>query len=165
MRRYCNFLFVILLLIINTMPITAQEGSPPAVEEGVTPSQSSDVPPWGVEEDQGSRFMQQLMHMLLSLGFIVLLIVVVAWGLKRILSQRLTQANSSSAIQVLERRTLSAKAAVYLLEVKGHTIVVGESPAGLTGPGTIRGEDLPAAVKNFAEVYEKSRDQEAPTDG
>lgn len=115
------------------------------------------------EGPSDSRFMEQFIHMLLSLGFILVLIFVVAWVLKRLVNQRLQQQNSSSYVNVIERRTLSPKAAVYLIEVNNVTLVVGESPTGLHPlaqfPSSTIDKSNPGTSSSFGAIYDKTTEK------
>ena len=51
--------------------------------------------------------------------------------LRRFYRSRQAFGNSGSSIQILERRPLSPKATLYLLEVEGHTLLIGLSPSGI----------------------------------
>lgn len=108
----------------------------------------------------GGDYAKQFVHMLLSLGFILVLMLVGAWVLKRMMSQRMLQANSSSAIKVLERRALSPKASVYLVEVNGQGLLVGETATGLEKLGDISLAGT-SGGRSFEDVY---RAQEASDD-
>ena len=78
-----------------------------------------------------SHYWNEFVNMLTMLFFIVAFIVLTGWFLKRIMRSRLRQANSSNTIKILEKRNLTPKSAVYLLEVHGRTILVSESADGI----------------------------------
>jgi flagellar biogenesis protein FliO len=84
-------------------------------------------------EDQGGgdRFTSELINMVTTLGLILALMIGVVWLLKRTVNARMINVNTSSAIQVLDKRMLSNKATVYLLDVNGKGILVGESATGI----------------------------------
>lgn len=84
------------------------------------------------EENLGyGRFFSEFISMLFALGLIIGLMLVIAWALKRMLHTRMHQMNTSSAIKILERRTLNPKAALYLLDINGKGIVIAESSVGI----------------------------------
>ena len=70
--------------------------------------------------------------MMATLGLIISLILIVAWFLKRMLNSRQEQANATSLIKVIERRSLSPKTAIYLLEIEGKSVLISESHNGVT---------------------------------
>lgn len=85
---------------------------------------------------EGSSFSDQLFHMILSLGFVIILLVIGTWVLKRFFGQRLQQLNSSCGIKIIERRTLSPKSVLYIVEIEGKKILIGETPAGINSLAT-----------------------------
>lgn len=78
------------------------------------------------------RFISDFMNMLASLGLIIALIFIVSWFLKRFLNTRIQQMNTTSAIKIVERRALTPKSSIYLLEVNDRTMVIAESTNGVT---------------------------------
>lgn len=79
-----------------------------------------------------NRFLSEFVSMMATLGLLIGLILIVAWFLKRMVNTRQEQANTTSIIKVIERRSLSPKSAVYLLEVEGKSLLIAESPNGIT---------------------------------
>lgn len=65
--------------------------------------------------------------MMLSLLALVVLIVISVWMLRRISHGRMKQMNYGRAIKVIERRPLSAKSVLYLVEIAGKQVVIAES--------------------------------------
>lgn len=78
------------------------------------------------------KFISEFISMLATLGLIISLILIVAWFLKRMVNSRQDQANETSIIKVVERRSLSPKTAVYLLEIEGKSLIIAESVNGVT---------------------------------
>lgn len=85
--------------------------------------------PPGPETD---KFLAEFVKMAATLGMIIGLILLVAWFLKRMVNTRLEQANEASAIRVVERRAISPKTTIYLLELENKGIIVAESQSGVT---------------------------------
>ncbi len=83
------------------------------------------------------RFFSEFMNMLLTLGFIVVLILIVSWLLRKLLNTRIQQANTNSDIKILERRSLSPKATIYLLEIRGKGLAIAETHSGVFNLGEI----------------------------
>ena len=77
------------------------------------------------------NFASEFMRMLSILGMMILVLLIVSWVLKRMMSTRMERLNTDSTIQILERRPLGPKAALYLLEVEGKKMVIAESPSGI----------------------------------
>ena len=78
-----------------------------------------------------SSVMDAFLNMFISLGVIVVLLLFAGWFLKRMLNTKMTQANQGSRIKIIERRSLAPKSNLYLLNVGGKGLLVGESAAGL----------------------------------
>jgi flagellar biosynthetic protein FliO len=71
--------------------------------------------------------LQTLFFIFLFIGFIMTATFFIRrWG-----QMRWNKENVTSDIEVLERRALSPKSAVYLIKVKGKQILVGETANGL----------------------------------
>jgi len=86
------------------------------------------------EEQQGgdTRFMQEFMNMLTTLGLMIAVLVAGGWLVKKLLATRMKQTNTTSTIKVMERRTLTARTAIYLLDIEGQQIAIAESHNGVT---------------------------------
>lgn len=91
------------------------------------------MPPESVEGMEGHSFsfMHEMLSMGLTLGAVLLFILILGWALKKMMQTRVSQGNNKSLIKIIERRNLAPKSAVYLLEVRGETFLVGETPSGL----------------------------------
>lgn len=95
-------------------------------------------------ERNAPDFQESLYQMLTTLGLLLLVVIGVAYFLKRFLNQRMEQINADSDIKVLERRSLNPKSAIYLIEVEGTKMLVGESASGL--------HDLGKVGANFSQI-------------
>lgn len=65
--------------------------------------------------------------MMLTLLGLIILIVISVWLLRRISHGRMKQMNYGRDIKILERRPLSAKSILYLVEISGKKVVIAES--------------------------------------
>jgi flagellar biogenesis protein FliO len=129
-----------------------EDSSPAAAPSSQTHSRENENPashptPSFYEEMNGSktnepdRFFSEFINMLTTLGLIVVLIFAVSWLLKRLLNTRIQQMNTKSVIKIVERRSLSPKSSLYLLEVHGKNFMIGESSNGLINLGDIPFEE------------------------
>ena len=84
-----------------------------------------------------SKFFNMLFILFLLIGFMIL----ASWALKRMMKTKVTQLNSASSIKVLETRTLSPRATLYLIEVQGKSFLIAESPSHVTHLAALE-EDL-----------------------
>jgi flagellar biogenesis protein FliO len=94
----------------------------------------------GAPSEQTNTFIKEFIGMLTTLGLIISLMLIVAWFLKRMVNARLEQRNITSAIKITERRTLSPKTALYLLEVYDKTVLIAESQNGVSRLAEFAGE-------------------------
>lgn len=99
-------------------------------EVGVSPELLP--PPEPIEQD---HFFQEFINMLTTLGLIVATIFFISWFLKRMVNTRIQQVNTSSLIKIIDRRNLSPKSSVYVLEIYNKQFVVGETVNGIATLG------------------------------
>lgn len=94
----------------------------PAVEEP-TSIQSPSIPPHAITESYENSFVK----MLLTLLGLVVLIFLTVWMLRKLGSGKLRGMHLARSIKIIERRPLSAKSILYLIEVGGKQILIAES--------------------------------------
>lgn len=95
-----------------------------------------------IPDPQTFDYSKEIINMLLSLGSLLAIVISIGWFLKRFLSKRMELSNQSNKIKIVERRALSPKASLYLIEISGKKFVIGESAAGLTSLGECPTESL-----------------------
>ncbi len=129
-----HYIFSFLLLFFS--PILSGEPTPPLSPELEQKTEShpyTEYFPAGAENDYSTdRFFGEAMHMFIALGAIIGFLLIASWFVKRMLNTQIQQINDTSRIKIHERRTLSAKTSLYLLEVENNTVLIGESPAGVS---------------------------------
>ena len=84
-----------------------------------------------VPELQTSRFFYEFIKMLGVLGIMVAVLLGISWYMRRLTGQRFEKVNDESLIKVIDRRSISQRTTVYLLEVEGKSIVIGETQQGI----------------------------------
>lgn len=77
-------------------------------------------------------FPAKFLNMLFILGLLIGFMILASWALKRMMKTRLTQLNTTSAIKVVETRSLSPRSTLYLLEIQGKTLLIAESPTTIS---------------------------------
>lgn len=95
-------------------------------------------------DDSPVSYKGAFVKMMLTLLALVALIVISVWMLRRISHGRMKQMNYGRSIKVLERRPLSAKSILYLVEISGKKVVVAESQVevrAITNADHLRMED------------------------
>lgn len=75
-----------------------------------------------------TNFLGEFFYMLLMLGLLIGLVMFTTWFLKRMLYSRIESANASSSFKVLEKRSLSQRTHLYLIEYEGKNMVIAETP-------------------------------------
>lgn len=89
-----------------------------------------------VDDKEGDRFFSEFINMLMTLGLIVAIILIATWFLKKMVSSRMEQMNTTSIIKVVEKRMLTPRTSIYLIDVKGDGFILAESNNGVTSLGT-----------------------------
>lgn len=92
------------------------------------------TPLWSDEtiiEEQTYNYWGEFVNMLFTLAFVIILIIVSVWFLKKIMRSRVKSLNLSNGIKILERRPLGPKASLYLVDVLGKGLVISDSPSGV----------------------------------
>lgn len=129
---------LILLLCCCGVNLYGQTTDLPAFpsEKQVAP-QISPVPnPFEIKDNappvEGDRFFKEFLNMLFSLGLILGFLLLATWLVKRFANTRMAQVNESSGIKIVEKRSLSPRATIYVLDILGSLVVVAESHTGVT---------------------------------
>jgi flagellar biogenesis protein FliO len=65
--------------------------------------------------------------MLATLGVLIVFLVLSFWMFRKLAAGRLRQMNQGRSIKVLERRALSHKSTLYIVEFEGKEILLSES--------------------------------------
>lgn len=79
-----------------------------------------------------NKLLDEMLSTAATLGLIIAVILIIAWFLKRMVNTRMVQANETSNIQILERRILSPKTSLYLIEANEKTMLIAETHSGIT---------------------------------
>ena len=136
MRKF--YLIFICLLSLITSPLCAQPQE----------QKKTEAPPVFLEElhkaeEAGDQsFFREFLNMLFYLGLLVSLLLLTAWFLKRLMQSRIRRVNASNSIKVIERRPLTQKTTVYILDIMGKQVAIAESQNGITFLAEIPGEDM-----------------------
>lgn len=165
--KIISYLFIILSYFgigLNALPAIENATQPTSSMENEIPLPSSlnETSPLTTDQsNENNRFFHEFFNMLLTLGLIILIILVVGWLLKRLLNTRIQQMNTSSLIKILERRSLSPKSTLYLLNIQGKEIAIAETQQGITLLGELSPKidsSSPTATENknsFNTIFEQ----------
>jgi flagellar biosynthetic protein FliO len=130
---YAKSLLFCALIFYPTLSTAASNESPPSATEKNKPDVNEPLFPIDTTkiDKQNDRFMSELINMVTTLGLIIAALLLVAWFLKKFMNTRIEQMNVSSVIKIVERRTLSPKSSLYLVEVKDNSYLIAESQNGV----------------------------------
>jgi len=125
--------FSTLLFISALKAAEPAEAPPPPTKEVPQPANPESEQKWGEpllpEETPPSSpsYEGAFMKMLLTLLGLLILIFLTFWLFRRMAHGRLKAMNFNRDIKILERRPLSAKSMLYLIEIKGKCLLIAES--------------------------------------
>lgn len=111
------FLFAALFFCIPIKAEVSQNETPTGIEE-------QQIAP---EHMEPVSYQGAFVKMMLTLFGLIVLIIISVWMLRRLSQGRMKQMNAGRAIKILERRPLSAKSILYVIEVHGKKMLVSES--------------------------------------
>ena len=106
-------------------------------------------------EGKSYNYWGEFVNMIITLMIVVALIFISVIVLKRIMRSRMQQVNRGAQIKIMERRPINQKTSLYLINIAGKVVMIGESPAGLNlitelPDVEIEEEPLPAPPTPFA---------------
>lgn len=111
----------------------------------------------GIEQAADTdKFLSEFMNMLTTLGVLILFIFIATWFLKRMMNVKVQQMNTTSLIKIVERRSLSPKTVLYLLEIRDQEVAIAETAHGITVLGQFPQEpSAPPPSKNFQDILDQ----------
>ena len=129
MIKYLRIYFLLLFLTLNLTPISliSEERVPNKRTEEDIPLPPSLRESPKRELPREDNFMKEFIKMLLTLASVITILLLVSYLLKKFMNTRIQQINESSLIKILERRTMSPKSSVYILDIKGRQVAIVES--------------------------------------
>lgn len=74
----------------------------------------------------------EFMQLMLTLALIIAFLLIIMWWIKRYMNARVEQLNVSSSIKIIERRSLSPKSSLYIIEAMGKYVLAAESATGFS---------------------------------
>jgi flagellar biogenesis protein FliO len=82
--------------------------------------------------EEETHFFSAFLNTMIMLGIILIAIFIASRLLKNMVNTRIQQQNTSSQIKIIEKRIISAKSTLYLVQVPGQQILIAESHGGVT---------------------------------
>lgn len=92
-----------------------------------TPTETPATPATTTASPLDVSYESTLLKMLLTLGGLLSLVFITIWGLKKLKQGRLGGFGSQKKIVILEKKPLSPKTLLYLIELDGKKILLSES--------------------------------------
>lgn len=145
MQFYARLLLILScflnLTLVAAEPEPAESDKLPAVLSPANPDIKRE-PVFPIEDLIGKptpetdRFLSEFLSMLATLGLIIALILFIAWFLKRMVNAKIEEANLTSSIKIIDKRNLSPKTIIYMIEVNGKGVLVAESQNGVASLGS-----------------------------
>lgn len=128
--KYFTIVFLFFSLLSVNFPLYS-EPSPLASEELISvDNQKVEKSIFPDNSPEEINYWQEFSKMMVMLGLILGVVLLIAWFLKVFLNKRIKQVNESNIIKVLERRNLSQKSMMYLIEVYNRQFLIGDSASG-----------------------------------
>ena len=101
--------------------------NPPATEQSAPQLPSEEIPPLPSSEQMTKEYEGSFLRVLGSVIGLILLVVFTFWVLKRLGKGNFGKFGSSKSIQILERRPLSPKTILFVVQVGNKRILLSES--------------------------------------
>lgn len=122
-----NFYVYLLLLFTPFLQLSANQEEQKTLPPKYFAQEIKDQPPY--EED---HFWSELMNMFITLGFIIALLIGLAWIMRKMQTSRIQYTNESSLLKIVDHRSLSSKSSLYLIHVHDRAIVLADTQSGTT---------------------------------
>jgi flagellar biogenesis protein FliO len=90
-------------------------------------SNDNNLPNIEVQNLPEPQFQYAFLRMILVLVAVIFLFVITLWFFRKLMRVKESQANSLKTIKILEKRALSPKSMLYLVEVEGEKVLIAES--------------------------------------
>lgn len=138
---FLHFLSSSSLLCAPTSSITSVSILP---SEDVTEKEANDttLDAKPVEIVYTEGYWGKMFNILCSLLIVLAIFIAVAWMIRKLLHSRFERYNQVALIKILEKRALSPKSALYLIEIKDQLFLIGEtSSAGIRPIGQIQSSE------------------------
>ncbi|NGX39077.1 MAG: hypothetical protein KR126chlam1_00397 [Chlamydiae bacterium] len=138
MVKFFFSIFCLLFLTVSTQSFSQPEAKPDqTVEQTENGGDLFDV------GEAPITYKGAFLKMMFTLLGLIALIVISVWMLRRVSQGKMKQMNYGRSIKVIERRPLSAKSVLYLIEIDGKRVVIAESQVEVRPITIIEHSSLP----------------------
>lgn len=84
-----------------------------------------------VPED-GGRFTEAFIKVMAAVAVMVAALLFLSWSSRKMINAKIQQANETSVLKILEKRSISPKTIIYHMEFEGRSVLFAESINGVT---------------------------------
>jgi flagellar protein FliO/FliZ len=98
---------------------------------------SDEIPPLPSSEQMTKEYEGSFIRVLASIIGVILLVIATFWVLKKLGRGHFGKSGSSKTIQILERRPLSPKTVLFLVQIENKRILLSESQLEVRGLATV----------------------------
>lgn len=99
---------------------------------------------------QSSNYFEEFVNMMITLLFLLGFAIATLFIVKKIMRSKMRHREGVKAIKIVEKQPLHGKAALYLVDILGKSVVIGESAAGIhlitEIPAEVNAEELKEEV-------------------
>lgn len=125
MKKYLLIILSICSLLCAQNPVYSEETKDIVITEQPSIPEDNIQEPFQVPYQP--EYKPAFLKMFLTLFALLVLVFITFWMFKRLMKVRLHQANLTKSIKILEKRALSPKSILYLIEIEGKKVVISES--------------------------------------
>lgn len=118
---------LLLIPLLLFAPLAAEERN--GISEGPQLGADELLPKAALEERD---LLSEFINMMTTLGLFVVALLFAVWLLKKVGQARLESAAAASNIKLVDKRTLTPRTTLYLIELYGQGILLAESNNGAT---------------------------------
>jgi flagellar biogenesis protein FliO len=122
-----KILLLLFYLSTATLGFTDTPLNAPSQEQNSSALPTQEIPPLPSSNELTQSYEGSFIRVIASLLGLILLVVLTFWILKKLGRSRFGKFGSDKSIQILERRPLSPKSVLYLVEVGNKKVLLSES--------------------------------------
>lgn len=127
-------IFILLFLSMGSLAFSEKAAPPSQTQTLPEPAQPSspqlptqEIPPLPSSNELTQSYEGSFIRVIVSLVGLIILVVLTFWILKRLGRSRFGKFGSDKSIHIIERRPLSPKSILYLVEVGNKRVLLSES--------------------------------------
>lgn len=130
-------LILTLLLYLPLSSFAVELNTPIPIEKNVAVEKKDPFDLFPLEEphpdaSQENRFLGEFFYMLFMLGLLIGVVMFASYILKKMTATRMEAINESSRVKITERRNLSQRTQIHIVEIDDKEFLIVEGVAGIT---------------------------------